>query len=496
VPERAARIQERIEGAVRAGRTGDTVRVEPRTGGADVYAGPDFVFSVWEEDAARAGMPLANLTAERARLLRAALDAAADETQPATLLRLAGRVALATVALLLFVAFVRRLARLARYRLAAVARRRLHALRRSRVPGLSGLRLGKLLRVGIRLVALSAALVAVAAWLEYVLSQVPWTRAAARAATAFVVDAVVGVLRDLVSYAPNAFYILLLVAVTRLILRLIRAAFDELEAGRVSVPGFYADWARPTFNLVRLLVIALAAVVIFPYLPGSGSPAFQSVSIFVGVLVSLGSTSAVANVVAGVILTYMRPFVVGDRIRTGEMEGMVLEKGLLAIRLRTDRNEVVIVPNATVLGAHVTNYSALAGGEGLLVHTAVTIGYAVPWQQVHGLLVAAAAGTEGLEASPAPVVWQTSLDDFYVRYEVNAVCRDPRRLPYILGRLHERIQDEFARAGVEIMSPHVTMLRDGHDLAYPAELHPPGAQPGRLRVETAVAPAAAPRKGA
>jgi small-conductance mechanosensitive channel len=492
VPERAARIQERLEAAVRAGRTGDEVRVEARTGGADVYAGPEFVFSVWDEDAARAATPLATLTAERVKALKAALDAAAQETQPASLVRSGAKVAGATLALVLFLVVLRRLGRLARYRTARLAHRRMRLLRRSRVPGLSALRVGKLIRGAIRLVGAVAAVIAVAAWLEFTLVQVPWTRAAARAGGRFVVDAVGGLLGSIVDYAPNAFYIVLLVLLTRLVLRVISAAFRELEVGRVSLPGFHADWARPTFNLVRLMVIALAAVVIFPYLPGSGSPAFQSVSIFVGVLVSLGSTSAVANVVAGVILTYMRPFLVGDRIRCGDVEGMVLVKGFLAVRLRTDWNEVVILPNATVLSGHVVNYSAMAQGAGLLVRTAVTIGYATPWQQVHGLLVAAAEGTEGLERTPPPFVLQTGLDDFYVRYQVTATCRAPERLPHVLGALHQRIQDEFARAGVEIMSPHVTMLRDGHEIAFPAAHHPPGAVPGRLRVETAVAPPPAP----
>lgn len=488
VPERAARIQERLEAAVRAGRIGEEVRVEPRTGGADVYAGPDFVFSVWDEDAARAATPLATLTAERVGALKAALDGAAQETQPASLARSGAKVAGATLALVLFLVGLRRLARVARYRTARLAHGRLRLLRRSRIPGLSALRFGKLIRGAIRLVALVAAIVALAAWLEYSLGEVPWTRAAARASARFLVDAVGGVAGAILAYLPSAFYILLIALVTRLLLRLIRAAFRELEVGRVTMPGFHADWARPTFNLVRLLVIALAAVIVFPYLPGSGSPAFQSVSIFVGVLVSLGSTSAVANVVAGVILTYMRPFLVGDRIRCGEVEGMVLVKGFLAVRLRTDWNEVIILPNATVLSGHVVNFSAMARGEGLLVRTAVTIGYAVPWQQVHGLLVAAAEGTEGLERRPAPFVLQTALDDFYVRYQVHATCRIPERLPHVLGALHQRIQDEFARAGVEIMSPHVTMLRDGHELAFPAAFHPPGAVPGRLRVETAAAP--------
>jgi small-conductance mechanosensitive channel len=282
-----------------------------------------------------------------------------------------------------------------------------------------------------------------------------------------------------------------IVVLTRIVLRVVRAGFRELEVGRVSISGFYPDWARPTYNIVRLLVIALAGVSIFPYLPGSGSSAFQSISIFVGVLVSLGSSSAVANAVAGVILTYMRPFSVGDRIRSGDAEGMVVAKNLLVVRLRTDKNEEVTLPSATVLGAHVTNYSARARREGLLVHTAVTIGYTEPWRKVHALLLAAARGSPGLVDEPGPFVLQTALDDFYVHYQLNAYCRDPVPLPAILAALHERIQDQFAAAGVEIMSPHYTALRDGHGIAYPEAFQKPGVEPGRFRVETFAARSAA-----
>jgi small-conductance mechanosensitive channel len=180
----------------------------------------------------------------------------------------------------------------------------------------------------------------------------------------------------------------------------------------------------------------------------------------------------------------MRPFLLGDRIRVGDVEGIVTAKGLLMVRLRTDKNEEVTLPNATVLGGHVRNYSAQSSATGYVVHTSVTIGYAVPWRQVHALLLAAARGSEGLEEDPPPFVLQTALDDFYVRYEVNAHCRRPERLPAILARLHERIQDRFAEAGVEIMSPHVTAIRDGHELAYPDAYRPAGAEPGRLRVES------------
>ncbi len=486
VPDRAARIQARLEAALRAGRAGAEVRLQARGGDVDVYAGPDFVFTVWEGDAAHAGLPLQVLAEERAGALRAAIDAAREETQPRSLLQAAARVAAATLALALLLVAGRALLRRLRLRAARLALGRLRLLRRRGLPGLSSLRLGRLLRGGLRLSGVVGALAASVAWLDYVLSQIPWTRGAARAAFEFALEAVGGVLGGIVGYLPKAFYVLLIVLVTRWALRLVRAGFRELGSGRVSIAGFHPDWARPTYKLVRLLAVALAAVAIFPYLPGAGSPAFQSVSIFLGVLVSLGSSAAVANAIGGVILTFMRPFVVGDRIRSGEVEGVVLDTGLLAVRLRTELNEEVTLPNSTVLGGHVRNFSAQARGAGLIVHTSVTIGYGVPWRQVHELLVAAATGCEGLEADPTPFVWQTGLDDFYVRYQLNAACRRPDRLRAVLARLHERIQDEFARAGVEIMSPHVTALRDGHELAFPAEHHPAGAVPGRLRVDAAV----------
>ncbi len=482
VPDRAAKMQERLDAAVRAGRTGAEVRVDERSGASDVYAGPDFLFSVWEEDAAHAGVPRPVLTAQRCEALRRALDAAAHSTTPRSLLLDAARVLAATLVLALFLAATRFVARRARLRAARLVRRRLRKLRRG-VPGLRAVHVGMLARRTLRLLAFTVGAVAVVVWLQYVLAQLPWTRALARSGLRFAWDTVAGVLARVFGYAPNAFYILIIVVLTRIVLRVLRAAFRELEVGRVTISGFHPEWAHPTFNIVRVLVFALAAVSIFPYLPGSGSPAFQSISIFIGVLVSLGSSSAVANAIAGVILTYMRPFAVGDRIRSGEVEGMVLEKNLLVVRLRTDKHEEVTLPNATVLGAHVTNFSARARREGLLVHTSVTIGYAEPWRKVHALLVAAARGSPGLEEEPAPFVLQTALDDFYVRYQLNAYCRDPVPLPAILAALHERIQDQFAAAGVEIMSPHYTALRDGHGIAYPEAFRKPDVERGRFRVE-------------
>ena len=206
----------------------------------------------------------------------------------------------------------------------------------------------------------------------------------------------------------------------------------------------------------------------FPYLPGSSSPAFRGISIFLGVMLSPGSPSAAANLIAGTILTYTRAFRLGDRVRIADTVCDVVERNLLATRVQTIKNELVTVPNAMVLGSHITNFSsAAAGGYALILHTTVTIGYDAPWRTVHELLICAALGTSGILPDPAPFVLQTALDDFYVHYEINGYTHEPTRMAAIYAELHQRIQDCFNDAGVEIMSPHYSSLRDGNHIAIP-----------------------------
>jgi small-conductance mechanosensitive channel len=257
--------------------------------------------------------------------------------------------------------------------------------------------------------------------------------------------------------------------ILRYVIKGIRFFFSALASGAISLPGFYQDWAIPTYKIVRFLVIAFGVVVIFPYLPGAKSPAFQGVSIFLGVLFSLGSTSAVANMVAGVILTYMRPFKMGDRVKIADAVGDVVEKTLLVTRLTTIKNVEITIPNAMVLGSHIINYSSSAKDLGLVLHTTVTIGYDAPWRKVHELLINAAQATEGALKEPAPYVLQTALDDFYVHYELNCYTNEPNMMAKTYSELHRNIQDRFNEAGVEIMSPHYSSLRDGNKATIPDE---------------------------
>jgi len=332
---------------------------------------------------------------------------------------------------------------------------------------LSADRIAALLIGLLKGVRVAVMLVLIYFYLPLAFSFFPWTHDLAGTLFGYVFSPLLVVMKAFVSYLPNVFYIAVIVAVSYYVIKFVKMIFWGIERGTIAVPGFHRDWADPTFKIVRFLIIAFTAVVIAPYLPGAHSPAFQGVSIFLGVLFSLGSTASIANVVAGVILTYMRAFKLGDRVKIADTVGDVLERTLWVTRVRTIKNVDVTIPNAMVLGSHIINYSSAARGSGLILHTTVTIGYDAPWKTVHALLITAARETDHILKEPAPFVLQTSLDDFFVTYELNAYTDQPALMANIYSDLHQHIQDQFNQAGVEIMSPHYSALRDGNRVAIP-----------------------------
>lgn len=279
--------------------------------------------------------------------------------------------------------------------------------------------------------------------------------------------AVLYVWQAFVGYLPNLLTIIFILVVCRYLIRLIGLVFEGIRSRRIYLKNFYPEWADTSFGLIKMMIYALTAVIIFPYLPGSSSPAFQGISIFVGVLVSLGSTTAVANVIAGIVLTYTRAFQVGDQVEVADTRGRVVERSTFVTRIQTLKNVIVSIPNSMVLTNNMINYSKNMGQTGLLVHTGVTIGYDVPWQTVNELLIAAAQKTEHIADTPPPFVLQTSLDDNYVAYEVNGWTRSPEELPRIYSSLHANILDEFHGHNVEITSPHYRAVRDGNPINVP-----------------------------
>jgi small-conductance mechanosensitive channel len=286
----------------------------------------------------------------------------------------------------------------------------------------------------------------------------------------------------IISFLPNLVFIAVVVVVLRYVLKVLRVIFTEIQKGKIAFSGFHRDWAEPTFKLLRVLIVVMAMVMVSPYLPGFGSPAFQGVSIFFGVLLSLGSTAAIANIVAGVALTYMRPFNVGDRVKIADTMGDVVEKTLLITRVRTIKNVEVTIPNSMVLGSHMINLSALAHQSGLILFTSVTIGYDSPWRKVHELLIASARATRDVLAEPAPFVLQISLNDFSITYELNAYTANVKDLLHIQSELHQNIQDRFNEAGVEIMSPTFSAIRDGNQATIPEDYLPKTAPVKGFRI--------------
>lgn len=268
-------------------------------------------------------------------------------------------------------------------------------------------------------------------------------------------------------YIPKLFFILCVIVITYYVIKFIKFIFDELEKGTIEFPGFYKEWAAPTYMIVRFLLIAFAVVIALPYLPAYESLAFKGISVFLGVLFSLGSTSVVSNMMAGIILIYMNAFRIGDRVQIGDVTGDIIEKSLYLTRIRTIKNVDITIPNAIILGSHITNYSSCAREKGLILHTTVTIGYDAPWRTVHELLINAALATEGILKKPAPFVFQTGFDDFYVSYQINAYTDKPNSMYTIYSELYQNIQDKFNEGQIEIMSPHYMALRDGNKTTIP-----------------------------
>jgi small-conductance mechanosensitive channel len=320
------------------------------------------------------------------------------------------------------------------------------------------------------------------------LSFFPGTRGMAATVFGYILTPFKTIWQSFSDYLPNLFFVAAIMVISWYAMKFVRLMFAELGKGNIVIRGFDPDWAGQTSRIVNFLVIVLAAVVAYPYLPGSKSEAFKGISIFLGVLFSLGSTSAVANMVSGVILTYTNAFKIGERVRIGENFGDVLSKSLLTTRINTPKNVIVTLPNATVLGSHIANYSQMARNQSLILHSSITIGYDAPWRTVHELLVAAAGTTENILPDPPPFVLQTALNDFYVTYELNAHTDKPLLMLETYSELHQNIQDRFNEAGVEIMSPHYAQIRDGNRTTIPDTYLPDGYQAGGIRISSALPP--------
>ena len=297
----------------------------------------------------------------------------------------------------------------------------------------------------------------------------PQTKDLAYKLFSYIWEPIKSIFLGIVEYIPNLFTICVIWLAVKYLVRLVRYLASEIQSERLKIGGFYADWAMPTFHIVRFLLYAFMIAMIYPYLPGSKSGVFQGISVFVGLIVSLGSSTVIGNIIAGLVITYMRPFKLGDRIKLNDTTGNVIEKTPLVTRIRTPKNEVVTIPNSFIMSSHTVNFSQSARDYGLIIHSEVSIGYDIPWRKTHQLLIEAALNTPGVVDDPRPFVLETSLQDYYPVYQVNAYIKDANQLAQVYSDLHQNIQDRFNEEGIEIMSPHYIATRDGNETTIPKD---------------------------
>jgi small-conductance mechanosensitive channel len=476
--ERASAIAKRIISFAGGGGLPDAMRIHSRDAWSEIFVDNVLIMAVTEADAKIAGKPREQLATEDAESIRLAIHNYRRDHSWRFILRGLLDTGLCTLVLGLVLWLIRRTRFAVRRRVESRIHSCAHLQKKSgwqasvAYVGPVALALGGIAR-WLLILGL------VQAYLTVSFGFFSSTREISVTVTKWVFSQLAQLGKSALDYLPNLLIIAVICLITYYAFQLLKLIAGEIRKGDLKINGFFPDWAEPTEKLVRMLVLVLALIVAFPYFPGAKSPAFQGVSIFLGVLLSLGSSSAVANIIAGVILTYMRSFLLGDWVHIGDITGEVVEKNLLVTRVLTPKAEIITIPNATVMSGAVKNYSSEAKKTGVIFHTTVTIGYDAAWRKVHQLLTSAALATEHVRHDPAPFVMQTRLDDFYVAYELNAYTDIPSEMLRIYSDLHQNIQDKFNEAAVEICSPHFSALRDGNVIALPEQyIKPEYERPG------------------
>ena len=471
--ERAKAVRERIQSlAGLRDFSRDSLVVESEYNILNLVYSDQIVTSISEEDALWSKMNAADLSIKYQKIISEAILNYQNETNIITLLKEFGLALLVLIITYLIIKYI-----FIAFRWTAI---KIHAQENKRIKGIKIK--DYTLFDASRQVAVLINLNTVLKWLV-VLSTVyialpilfgifPWTKDMAQTLFGYVLDPLKDIGLGLWNYLPNLITVIVIIVVFRYVLKGLYFLKLEIQQENLKLPGFYSDWAAPTYQIVKVLVFAFMIVVIFPYLPGSDSPVFQGVSVFLGFLFTFGSAGSLSNIIAGLVLTYMRLFKMGDRVKIGSISGDVIEKNMLVTRVRTTKNEIISIPNATVMNSHTINYSSDAPEKGLIMHSTITIGYDVPWRKMEAVLIKAALKTPLLLDDPAPFVLQTSLDDFYVSYQINAYTREPNKQATIYSNLHANIQDFCNEAGIEIMSPHYRAARDGNQSTIPADQLP------------------------
>lgn len=453
---RASEIAARIEAAA-ADPTFDPQALKitdlPESEATAIFAGDKRLVAIFDADARLESLDRKVLTIAHQQRIREAIVEYRRIRAPRALMGSALYISVASIAFAVFIWLGRRTRRRLDALLDRLLRARLEGLESQSYQILRAKHLWSVLQGGNRLLWVAAFVLAGLFYLEFVLSELPWTRLIGVRLFDLLIEPlrVMGI--SLVKVTPDLIFLVILAFVTRFIIKALRIFFSGVADQTIKLQNFDSDWAWPTYRLLRIFIIAFAIVVAFPYIPGSSSEAFKGVSLFLGLVFSLGSSSVIANIIAGYTMTYRRAFKRGDRIQIGEYTGDVTEVRQLVTHLRTPKNEEIVVPNSLILNSSVVNYSTMAREGQLVLHTTVGIGYETPWRQVEAMLLQAAARTQGVLAEPPPFVLQKALGDFCVTYEINVFCDDAQAMNRLYTALHQNILDVFNEYGVQIMTP-------------------------------------------
>lgn len=454
VHERAEDAARRI-GALAESGASDSIIARPIAQGILIAVGERGVFTITPADLD----PLSDATPEATsqvvvQRLRVALEA---EREQRSLTHLLTAIAFSVLATLLFLVVLRVLHKGRQFaldRMPTVAGPRIPRLAIGGFTLLDAAHILGFLRRIVDLFAWGLGLFSAYLWLTYVLTRFPYSAPWGEALGAYLVTTVRNLVLLALAAIPGLFTVVIIFFATRFFTRLVGTFFAAVESGSVTVPWVHADTAQPTRRLLSALLWLFALVVAYPYLPGSGSDVFKGVSVFVGIVLSLGSSGVVSQAMSGLVLMYSRALKPGDYVRVGDTEGVVAELGMLSTKIRTNKDEEVTLPNGVVVGLTTKNYTRLATEQGVVLYTSVAIRYDVPWRQVHAMLHAAAGRTAALRKDPPPFVLQTALSDWHVEYQLNARLDEPHRRTRVLSELHANIQDVFYENGVDILSPH------------------------------------------
>jgi small-conductance mechanosensitive channel len=452
--QRAAAICNRIKKAAgNPGISSDSVKIVTEDENIKIFAGNEFIMIITETDAILENINQLNLAGVVKIKIKSAIDSYRHNRSRDVLIKKSLYALVSLILLIVVFIALKWLGIRLRTGLENRIKERLDSVQNKSFNLIQSKQLWSTFRVVFKAIRIFVIISFTVIFLQYILGLFPWTSNVASYTLELFLNPLKSIIKGFIGFLPSLAFLIVIFFVTRYLLRFIKLLFNGIGQRGIVIKDFDAEWAMPTFRILRIFIIAFAVIVAYPYIPGSQTSAFKGVTVFIGILFSLGSSSFIGNLIAGYSMTYRKAFRKGDRIQVEDKIGIVEEQSLMVTRLRSLKNEEIVIPNSILLNSQIINYNARAKDLGLILHTIVGIGYETPWRQVDAMLKLAADRTEGLLKDPPPFVLKKSLGDFAVNYEINAYCNDAANLQFYYTHLHQNILDVFNENNVQIMTP-------------------------------------------